>query len=357
MLRTTDGGNTWDTLLSLTTFYQADFYDFNNGFAISPLGFVIKTTDGGLNWDTVQNLPSNNSFYDVHMIDPSSAIVSANDGLIYSINASGYIVDTLYDMLAGGAPLIIKDFDFESSMSGFGGGYTNGYSGLARTNDGGATWDVRATNGFLNLLFDEVALIDSQQVWGIENSPSIWEHISFSIDGGYYWDSGFPWFSLSKLVSVDFISNGFGIVAENLELLYTIDSGINWATLLDAQPGFSGFSKVKIVNDSIVYIGGRDGIYKILYPLSVGVSEQLNESSNSITIFPNPIINNLEISYKIPLSELYQLSIFDLHGRELFKKDIKSSEIIIDLTFLKSGLYNLRIKNNYSIFNQKFVKL
>lgn len=357
MLRTTDGGTSWDTLLSNSTFYQSDFFDFNNGYAVSPMGYIIKTSNAGTVWDTIQGVPSNNSFFDVHMISDTTAIVSSDNGLIYKVTPTGFSVDTLYDLMAGGSPLTIKDFDFETPDIGFGGGVTAGLSGLARTVDGGNNWEVRATNGFLDLNFDEVACIDSLNVWGIENSPSPWEHISYSNDGGFLWNSGFMWFSTAKIVSLDFSISGFGIVAQNLELLYTIDSGMNWSTLLVAQPGFSGFSKVKIVNDSIVYIGGRDGIYKVFYPLSIGVSEHLTDLSNSITIFPNPIINNLELKYKVPLSEIHHLSIFDLHGREIFGKDIKSNENVIDLTFLKTGLYNLRIKSDYFIVNQKFVKL
>ena len=243
------------------------------------MGYIIKTSNAGTVWDTIQGVPSNNSFFDVHMISDTTAIVSSDNGLIYKVTPTGFSVDTLYDLMAGGSPLTIKDFDFETPVIGFAGGVTAGLSGLARTVDGGNNWEVRATNGFLDLNFDEVACIDSLNVWGIENSPSPLEHISYSNDGGFLWNSGFMWFSTAKIVSLDFSISGFGIVAQNLELLYTIDSGMNWSTLLVAQPGFSGFSKVKIVNDSIVYIGGRDGIYKVFYPLSIGVSEHLTDFS------------------------------------------------------------------------------
>ena len=357
MLRTLNGGNSWDTLMSPGTFWYADFYDFNHGFAISRFGYIIKTTNGGLNWDTVPNIPANTFFYDVHMVDSVTALASADSGYIFTVFPGGYDIDTLIDVLAGSAPLIIKDFDFESPLIGFGGGATgNGLTGLARTTDGGNSWEVRATSGFLSLSLDEISAFDSLRVWGIEIGPSPWEHIAYSTDGGYYWDSGYLLFSTAKIASIDFTSNGFGLVAKPLEILYTVDTGVTWNTLIGFQPNFPGLTRIKIVNDSLVYVGGRDAIYKITYPLSVNTNEPLPPMDQSYFVFPNPVTEKLIIEANNNYS-IGHMMICDLLGRSVLEKYLEIGTNSVDVSFLESGFYLLTIEEkNGNTFQMKINK-
>lgn len=357
ILRSTDGGASWDTLMSPTTFYNADFYDFNNGFAVSPLGYIIRTANGGLTWDTVPNIPTSTFFYDVHMNDPLIAIVSADCGHIFTIYSSGYDVDTLFDAFSGGAPMVIKDFDFDSPSTGFGGGVVSGHSGLARTVDGGISWDIRTTSGFLDLRFDEISSIDSLQIWGIEVSPSPWEHISYSVDGGDYWFSGYPNFSTAKISSIDFLPNGFGLIAKPLEILVTIDSGITWNTLISFPPSFSGLTKIKIVNDTLAYVGGNDAIYKISHPFAVGLNEYPTPFSQLYYAHPNPASDLIVIG---PISDNKgrHLLFYDLLGRVEFQEYLENGTDFVDVSSLKSGMYILSIEEpNGRIAKLKIMKI
>ncbi len=117
----------------------------------------------------------------------------------------------------------------------------------------------------------------------------IFNQIGFS---HIYWISGYPLFSTAKISSIDFITNGFGLVAKPLEILFTIDSGFTWNTLINFPPSFSGLTKIKIVNDSLAYVGGNDAIYKITHPFPIGLNEYYTQLGKPYT-FPNPVIDLL----------------------------------------------------------------
>jgi len=70
LLKTTDGGTTWTdirsnlptALLEYTAssldFYDINFTDDNNGYAVGFNGVVIKTTDGGATWTNYSTIGS-----------------------------------------------------------------------------------------------------------------------------------------------------------------------------------------------------------------------------------------------------------------------------------------------------------
>ncbi|MBK9045407.1 MAG: hypothetical protein IPL74_01490 [Bacteroidetes bacterium] len=70
--------------------------------------------------------------------------------------------------------------------------------------------------------------------------------------------------------------------------MVTIDSGITWNTLLSFPPAFSGLTKIKIVNDTLAYVGGNDAIYKISHPFAVGLNEYFPPFSQLYYAVPNP---------------------------------------------------------------------
>lgn len=66
------------------------------------------------------------------------------------------------------------------------------------------------------------------------------------------------------------------------------------------------------------------------------------QSELLVTAYPNPAINY--ISLKVPIEILgYQFNIFDPQGRLLFSGETKSETNIVDIEFLSSGLYLLKI--------------
>ncbi len=89
--KTTNGGNSWKTILSANTafgkrraFHQLGFYDSNTGYAIGQYGLIMRTMDAGNTWTLLE------TDIDAHLNDLSFAdskvYIAANDGKILSFS-------------------------------------------------------------------------------------------------------------------------------------------------------------------------------------------------------------------------------------------------------------------------------
>ncbi len=85
-----------------------------------------------------------------------------------------------------------------------------------------------------------------------------------------------------------------------------------------------------------------------------GVTEQV-ETDNSISIFPNPVNDNLIIDFK-PQNKNAGYEIYDVFGRVTLKSQILNPQSLIQVSELSEGLYMLRITDGESVYNKKFVK-
>lgn len=73
-----------------------------------------------------------------------------------------------------------------------------------------------------------------------------------------------------------------------------------------------------------------------------------------VELFPNPSHTQVTLRFSKPISG--QISIVDLRGVEVLKKDVlKNSELIIQLNGYKSGTYVLSFKNEEGFFSKKLV--
>lgn len=80
---------------------------------------------------------------------------------------------------------------------------------------------------------------------------------------------------------------------------------------------------------------------------------------NSVYYFPNPITNiiNLKIN-NFRINDLYFFEISDTNGRIVFQKQFPCDINSIDISFLKSGLYNGHLYNKFNSFKSfKIIKL
>lgn len=63
-----------------------------------------------------------------------------------------------------------------------------------------------------------------------------------------------------------------------------------------------------------------------------------------ITVYPNPSLGYIKINTSI--NEAIEISIFDIHGRNLISKEISASNNQIDLSQLQKGIYFIRVNGN-----------
>ncbi|HEY9115729.1 MAG TPA: YCF48-related protein, partial [Bacteroidales bacterium] len=217
---TVNGGNNWYTQTSpLTgTFTSVSFVDADNGWIVSASnwGEILHTTNGGNTW-TVQDNPSNKALHDVFFIDENTgwatgieaALIKTTDGgnTWHQINvnaaqnyrfASVYFVDESHGWLAGI------------------------YGSIVRTTDGGNTWtQVESGTGES---FEDIFFINTQIGWAVGDQGTV----VHSTDGGLTWHSQVSGVASNFLASVYFLNETTGWVAgEGGTILFTQSGGSN----------------------------------------------------------------------------------------------------------------------------------
>lgn len=99
--------------------------------------------------------------------------------------------------------------------------------------------------------------------------------------------------------------------------------------------------------------------YIRVYQQSVANSPELTEDRNQIKVYPNPVLNEITISLPQTSNNLAQVRIYTLEGKAVLQKNIKaeSSNLRIDnLSYLKKGVYILRVQHGELVYSTKLIK-
>ncbi len=185
---TSDGGNTWQRIFTPFTgvdFYGIHFIDTFTGFICSGLptiigtpGYVAKSTDGGITWDTLLSA-SGYDFFDLWFFDEQNGIVVGGEddtltweSVIFKTSDGGNTWDTIVP-----PGYYLRALHFSSQNTGWACGM---FGTIIKTIDGGNTWILQST-GVSGTLYD-IDFMDS--LHGIASGQ---DAILFTNDGGDTW--------------------------------------------------------------------------------------------------------------------------------------------------------------------------
>jgi photosystem II stability/assembly factor-like uncharacterized protein len=141
IVRTTNGGTSWDTAYSSTVttgvFYQVQFLNNNVGYAVGTVTPKIwKTVNGGITWTGMTTAPTT-TVYDIYAFDTLNLIISTTSGNVQKSTDGGA---TWSAVIATGSTGVGNKIHFTDNNKG----YLAGASGkFAFTTDGGASWTLK----------------------------------------------------------------------------------------------------------------------------------------------------------------------------------------------------------------------
>ena len=94
-------------------------------------------------------------------------------------------------------------------------------------------------------------------------------------------------------------------------------------------------------------------------PAYVGIEESLNKDLYPISVYPNPVKNNFNISINIPSNKLFQIQLRTIEGVLVYKHQeyVKSGKKIIINNSWTNGVYILSVYNDEIFFSQKVIVL
>jgi len=188
IVKTTNGGQSWDSLITNTTeqLWGIQFVNPNTGYTAGSNGLILKTTDAGVTWNQ-QNSTVPNAFSSVYFLNETTGFVSVSAIVVKTTNGGSswtnvhapfisgfenfrqiYFWDESTGIYGSDAGRILKSTNggvnwylvtsnttqsifsliFPNSMTGYACGYTGV---ILKTNDKSETWNVQ-TSGVTDIL-------------------------------------------------------------------------------------------------------------------------------------------------------------------------------------------------------------
>jgi plastocyanin len=93
---------------------------------------------------------------------------------------------------------------------------------------------------------------------------------------------------------------------------------------------------------------------QIIVNLPTGIS-QANETGKILKMTPNPTSNFTQIHTGLQNSNISKLIIFDITGKEIYRRENVTNNFILDVTSFKNGIYLVRIELEGYIRTSKLI--
>jgi len=250
VIRTLDGGETW---LACETGSSANmravhFADAQHGWAVGGAGIILRSSDGGIVW-TAQQSGSVGKLSQVHFWDAQRGMAAGDDLLLTTDGGQTWTVQR---------PL--GSTERVAFQNGGRAWIANGSGGIARTIDGGLTWesDLRAYPAGAEAVAISPAFRADRTILLSANNG-----LFKSTDGGVFWQDMPLTHTVSYLALSPHYAQDQTLVAATSEHIWICrDGGSAWTSLNDGLPSLDVFSLA--IGDSsplTLYIGTSSGVW------------------------------------------------------------------------------------------------
>jgi len=372
--------------------FSVHFANNTTGYIGGAISKCLKSNDEGLHWSDVP-VPSVADFRAVWATSSNDVYLGAWDtvyathnagqawtgaytnsfilgvmGLQFTSPANGFAFMTYSSMTkttdAGNSwsvptgPGVIQDF-YDGYMLDDNTGYGVGDCGLiAKTTDGGATWNQYDWNNWL-----EWSCI---QIWGVHFTSALNGFATAdsgvvfrTMDGGNYWSRSVIAGPEDLLNDVFFVNPATGyIVGNSGKMFKTTNGGNTW--IQEPSLTTNNLHSVFFISENLGWVVGSNGTILRYGESSNSVPGPGDGIFEKVSIFPNPfsIIASLEVT--VPENMDAEIDIYDLTGRQLrqvFTGTLLqgSQKIELNLPELKDGIYFCRLSHSRGQVNKPFI--
>lgn len=403
--KTTNGGATWDSVITTTlpagcTFRKVDFVNATTGwvFASAPntlTNFIYKTTDGGATWVAQSNglsAVSNGQMYGAHMISPTYGYAVSYQPIPYKTTDGGttWVPQSLVDGFGG--------FLYDIKMIDTAVGYACGSSGrLYKTTNGGALWDTISvptrTYSFQALEVPRPGVLvlvggtgvtmlstNNGSTWTVENTQASSVTINGAAVATGQGGNSYNLFAVGTassmfkytnfIVPVELTSFGASVSGGKVTLLWKTATELNNSGFDIERKAENGqWQKIGFVTGAGTTTSGREYAYadanagtgKFTYRLRQVDFNGAFSFSNEVEVdlsspfvygldqnYPNPFNPATSINYRLAEKTQVTLKIYDMIGNEVKTlvntvQDAGTYNVKFDASGLASGVYVYKI--------------
>ena len=251
----------WETLNSGTGFILFDLsfspgqnevgYAAGMQYTWDAEGIVIKTTDGGDSWTTVLGGNGQDGLEAVSFVSPEKGFVGGWNNYFARTEDGG---QSWIPMTVGTDNWFFLDIDFYDAYHGAAlAALNSGGMVVYLTGDGGLNWTPSQTID--QMLFD-LTYADATTLYAAGSNETIVK----STDGGLSWSVAYAGAQGRFLMGLDF-KGDFGVAGgEDGKILFTNNAGASWNAW---ATGYHNFEAVHVFNADSAYVGGTDeDVYK-----------------------------------------------------------------------------------------------
>ncbi|HPO61755.1 MAG TPA: YCF48-related protein [Candidatus Kapabacteria bacterium] len=359
ILKTTDGGQTWEEKKSPIITDNIEYFQFfnsNTGITVShytdPYNnylYFYKTTDGGKEWfkiSEVTDIYSAEFFFLNEQYGWAVFFLSTGEYSIYNTTDGGQYWRTQKSY----QDTSIEKIQFINENIG----YALCYNGsIAKTTDSGKNWNtitIDTTEYFRSMHF-----IDENNGW----ITSYYGNILKTSDGGNSWEIQFKCSEHFRLIQFLDENNGWAI-SDDSKSFRTTDGGESWEEVYVGTEKWIYDMIFTTANDG--WIVGEDGamLHYSCEASSIDKEHVNVKDCSDLIIYPNPAKNEVNIS--LPENQnISSISICNSLGIEV--KRIKQAELIrknkisISISDLPVGLYHCSFEYQVGRITKSFIVL
>ena len=367
LFKTINGGQSWQNIRTINrrgSIYIAafsmepDFFYMITGDVSSPvMSDAIFTTNGGLTWDSTEI--SDGGFSSIHFF-------TQERGIAISGSYSWTTTDGGQTWNRKGEILLSRNSFFYNEKLGWSVGYSpfgTDAGCIAKTTDGGTSWEYQDSTTFGQVDYFGIDFIDSLKGFAIGGS------INKTIDGGNNW--------LHNLYrgmggyDIGFLDSKNGWLSGGGQILRTIDGGETWKLQFESTEYYF-FKKIIILKkDEVAYVLGinPDNNSATLLRADLSKLTDVNENKEAIPNkfilcqnYPNPFNPSTVISYQLPVFSHVILKIYGILGREVVTLVNKyeaagTYKVTFDAGNLSSGIYLYTLRAGGFVQTKKLILL
>ncbi|MDB4195470.1 T9SS type A sorting domain-containing protein [Flavobacteriales bacterium] len=364
LLKTIDGGRNWNVILIDSSLVgipmdivDVQFQSATHGYivynysqnSVHHQGFSNYTRDGGLTW--ISSPFGMCGPIGVHMTDTANGYffgASCFGGLTIDKITNRSFVNTTYKSWSHG---FLRGMDFYNSSYGI---TVGDFGKVYRTIDAGANWDT-ITPSFPQT-FNEIKFVNDSLIFAVIDSI---KSIVYSTDSGNTWQphvNSLTFFRpvMKSLVvsSLDTVyAVGKSSIGSSAMIYWGHHSDWSWNIFNSLQVNHS-FNSVAMSNSTRVFVVGDSGIIYTNMDFLTSIDE--NSPAFKLEVYPNPVSTFITIKSE----KIKEITLYSMDGKIVLEQATQSStQTIIDLPYLPSGMYLLKVTHEDNTIQFKKIAL
>jgi photosystem II stability/assembly factor-like uncharacterized protein len=288
-LRSVDGGNSYtEDSLDLFGGWMLDMQFTSNhvGYACGGTAFgqysspIVKTTNGGVTWDTLVTNRFGFELSCLHFVSEQLGFFGGAGFMVSTSNGGNtFSVDTV-------GSTGISDIHFFNALDGI----VVGNQTVLRTGDGGQTWDTTLVDTTLSTGWytGKLQFPNNGSTGFYLNRDN---YLFKSNDGGLSWNSMGQITDSLSMVDFQFTSTSVGFACMSHPLFFhnrgfilaTTDGGLSWSKVAQSDTG--SFTQISMVDDKVGYASTYDRIYKTTNGAALS---NVSSTFEFLEVYPNP---------------------------------------------------------------------